>query len=183
VPAKVMTGAARGGRRNNRRPLRLSASLVVVAVLAAPAAGAFAYWTGAGGGSGDTMLPDTQHVTFSPGTATAQLYPGGTASVALVAHNPNSFFVQIPSITLDASAGTPFTVDAAHSGCDVSVLSFVTDDNGGAGWSVPPMVGATDGSLAIDLSAAMHMTTAAADACQGATFTVRVSAPVPVPSP
>ena len=181
-----MSRAARGGWRRNRRPLRASRSPrwigrfaalgIATVIVAASAAGAFAYWTGTGSGAGTTVLPNTQPLTFSPGVPTGQLYPGGTASVAIVAHNPNDFFLQIPSFALDTVEGEPFAVDAAHSACDVSALSFVAQDNGGAGWRVPPQVGLTDGTLEIDMRAAMHMTTGAANACQGATFAVRLVA-------
>jgi hypothetical protein len=187
VVAKVMSGAARGGWRRNRRPLRLTRSPpsigrfaalgIATVVLAASAAGAFAYWTGTGSATATTVVPNTQPITFSPGVPTGQLYPGGTASVAIVAHNPNPFFLQIPSLVIDTDDGPPFAADAAHSTCDVSVLSYVAQNNGGAGWSVPPQVGSTDGTLEIDMSSAMHMTVDAANACQGATFTVRLVAP------
>lgn len=182
-----MSGAARGGWRRNRRPLRLTRSprsigrfaalALATGILAASAAGAFAYWTGTGSATATTVLPNTQPITFSTGIPTGQLYPGGTASVAIVAHNPNDFFLQIPSLELDTDEGEPFAVDAAHSACGVAALSFVAQDNGGAGWSVPPQVGSTDGTLEIDMPTAMHMTTTAANACQGATFTVRLLAP------
>jgi hypothetical protein len=58
-------------------------------------------------------------------------------------------------------------VDAAHPGCVVSTLSFTTQTNGGAGWTVPG-----NGSLPLTLASALSMSTSAANACQGATFTV-----------
>jgi hypothetical protein len=77
-------------------------------------------------------------------------------------------------MVLDSDDPEPFLVDAAHSGCDVSALSFVPQNNGGSGWQVPPRVGSTNGALTIDMSAAIKMSTAASDACQGATFGVRL---------
>jgi hypothetical protein len=56
------------------------------------------------------------------------------------------------------------------------VLSFTTQTNLGAGWTVPGKVGAVNGSLSITLTAALAMSTAAANACQGATFTVFLAA-------
>jgi hypothetical protein len=153
-------------------PKRAGVLLIALAILVGAAAGALAYWGGSGSGTATTVLADTQQLAFEPGTPTAQLYPGDDASVAIVATNPNPFFVQIGSIVLDASGGEPFAADADHGDCDVSVLSFITQDNDGAGWRVPPRVGATDGRLAIDMPAAMAMSIAAASTCQGATFTV-----------
>ena len=58
-------------------------------------------------------------------------------------------------------------VDAAHPGCAVSTLGFTTQTNGGAGWTV-----AGHGSLPVTLAGALSMSASAANACQGATFTV-----------
>lgn len=157
-------------------PRRTGAVLVAIAIAAGLAAGAIAFWSASGSGSATTVLTDVQSLTFEPGIPTAQLYPGDDASVAIVATNPNPYFVGIGSLVLDTDDGEPFVADAAHSGCDVSVLSFITQENGGAGWQVPPRVGTTDGTLTIDMSSAMAMSADAADACQGATFTVHLEA-------
>ncbi|HEX3172803.1 MAG TPA: hypothetical protein VHQ43_01120 [Solirubrobacterales bacterium] len=155
--------------------LRRRAGLAIaIAIAAGLAAGAIAYWSGNGSGTATTVLTDAQALSFEPGAPTAQLYPGNDASVVIVATNPNAFFVHIGSLSLDTDDGEPFAVDAPHASCDISVLSFVSQDNGGAGWNVPPRAGATDGTLAIDMASAMTMSTAAASACQGATFTVHL---------
>jgi len=148
--------------------------LIAVAVVAGITVGALAYWSGSGSGTATTVLTDAQTLSFEPGTPTAQLYPGGETSVAIVATNPNPFFVHVSSMVLDTDEGEPFIADDTHSGCDVSTLSFVTQDNGGAGWEVPPQAGATDGALTIDMPAAMQMSAAGTSACQGATFTVHL---------
>lgn len=157
-------------------PKRIGALLIVIAIATGLVAAAIAYWSASGSGSATTVLTDAQSLTFEPGAPTAQLYPGDEASVAIVATNPNPYFVHIGSLSLDSDDGEPFEADTAHSGCDVSVLSFIAQDNGGAGWHVPPRVGSTDGTLTIDMSSAMAMSTEAADACQGATFTVHLEA-------
>jgi hypothetical protein len=146
--------------------------MVAIAVLAGAATGAFAYWGGPGHGTATTVLANTRPLSFAPGNPTAELFPGNDASVAIVVSNTNPYFVQIGSLVLDSHGGTPFTADAGHSGCDVSALSFLPQDNEGAGWRIPPGAGATPGTLAIDLPDAMRMSATAADACQGATFTV-----------
>ena len=58
-------------------------------------------------------------------------------------------------------------MDGGHSGCGLAPLSFTTQTNGGAGWTVPG-----SGSLPVTLTDALSMGTGAANACQGATFTV-----------
>jgi hypothetical protein len=103
------------------------------------------------------------------GTGTGDLYPGGTGRVNLTATNANAADVRIRSLTLDTSQGPGgFAVDRT---CPLSVLSYTTQTNGGAGWLVP-----RNGSLAITLPAALAMSTAAANTCQGVVVTVFLSA-------
>jgi hypothetical protein len=59
--------------------------------------------------------------------------------------------------------------------CDTSALHYTTQDNGGAGWNVPAKVGATEGTLDLTLADALSMDVDAANACQGATFTVSLA--------
>lgn len=150
--------------------------LIAIAIAFGTVTGALAYWQGSGSGSATTVLANVQSLSLQPGTPTAQLYPGGDSNVGVLVTNPNSSFVQVGSIVLDLGVSEPFAVDPDHSDCDVSALSFVAQDNGGAGWRIPPRAGTTDGSLAIDMPAAMKMSVAAANACQGATFTVQLKA-------
>jgi hypothetical protein len=136
------------------------------------AGSATAYWavSGAGSGSGDTGT--AQAVTLSPATPTAGLFPGGQASVVLTVTNPNAFSVKVGSLSLDTGQGTGgFAVDGGHSGCVLSTLSFTTQTNAGAGWTV-----SASGNLSVTLTNALSMTTAAANTCQGASFTVYLAA-------
>jgi hypothetical protein len=152
---------------------RLPRVAVALVTALAIAAGAWAYWSVSGSGSGSATAAGAQAVTIGAGTATSQLYPNGSAAVALTISNPNGFQVSIPSLALDTSQGTNgFDVDGAHSDCDVAALSFTPQSNSGDGWEVPPKVGTTDGSLDLDLAGAVSMNGSAANACQGATFTV-----------
>lgn len=138
---------------------------------------ALAYWRTSGSGSGSGTTSTTQAITLSSGTPTGGLYPGGTSDVALTVDNPNSTRVRIGSLALSTGQGTGgFDVDGGHAGCATSVLGFTTQTNGGAGWTVPAKVGSTDGSLAIDLANALAMSATGANACQGATFTVYLTA-------
>lgn len=156
-------------RRLTRRMLLVC--LVVVPALAGGAASAV--WTGSGGGAGSGTTGTTVAVTLSPGTPTASLYPGGQGNVVLSVSNPNASPVRIGSLALDNSQGTGgFAVDAGHSGCAVGTLSFTTQTNGGAGWTVPAKVGAVDGTLPVTLTNALTMGVGAANACQGASTTV-----------
>jgi hypothetical protein len=116
-------------------------------------------------------------MTLSPGTPTADLFPGGQSGVALTVSNPNTSPAHIGSLVLDTTQGTSgMAVDAGHSACAVAMLSFATQTNGGAGWTVPAKVGGVNGTLAATLSRALSMSVDAAAACQGATITVFLSA-------
>lgn len=161
--------------RRTARRLLLASFLGVLAM--AIGGTARAYWGGSGSGTGSGTTGLTVAVTLSPGTPGASLYPGGQAQVELTVSNPNTSPVFIGSLALDAGQGTGgFAVDAGHSGCAVATLSFPTQTNGGAGWTVPAKVGAVNGTLAVTLTNALAMGVGAANACQGATFTVYLAA-------
>ena len=86
--------------------------------------------------------------------------------------NPNVVDIRVGSLALDTSQGTGgFAVDGGHSGCGLAVLSFTTQTNAGAGWTVTG-----SGNLSVTVTNALSMTTAAANACQGASFTVYLAA-------
>jgi hypothetical protein len=111
-------------------------------------------------------------MTISAGTPSSSLYPTASADVAATISNPNPYKVHVSSISLGA-----VTVDGAHSGCNVvSVTVTSPQDNSGAGWDVPAKSGGVNGSLNVDLANAVSMSNAANDSCQGATFTVALSA-------
>ena len=161
---------------SRRRILKSIIPLAVVAAISAGAAWAYLTSAGSGAGSGGVSV-SLQGMTLSSGTPTAALYPGGTADVALSASNPNSSALRIKSLALDTSQGTGgFAVDAGHSSCSVAALQFTSQNNGGNGWTVPAKSGSTNGTLSIGLANAISMSTGAANACQGASFTVYLKA-------
>jgi hypothetical protein len=158
----------------NRRIVGTLATVLAAIVVAVGGAGvAYGYWTSGGSGTATAGTGNTVPVTLTAGSPTAGLFPGGTSSVVLTISNPNTAAVQVNSLALNTTQGTGgFAVDAAHSGCTLSALSFVTQSNGGSGWTIPAKVGTTNGTLAVTLGGALAMATSAANACQGATFTV-----------
>jgi hypothetical protein len=160
------------------RLLARSWVLVAVAVaLLVVAATATAYWRGAGGGSANSALAGQTAITITSGTVSAQLAPGGTGTVTAVASNPNPFAVHFGKLALDTASGTGgFDVDSGHSGCSASALGFTTQTNAAPGWTIPPKSGAVNGSLSLTLAGAATMSSSAANACQGATFTVHLIA-------
>lgn len=156
-------------RRIGRKARLIGTALVVFAL----SGGAAAFLTSAGAGDSTASVGTISALTITPGTPEAQLYPGGTGDVVATITNPNAFAVRVDSLALDSSRGAGgFAVDAAHAGCDTSVLGYATQTNGGGGWTIPAKAGSTDGALDVRLANALTMGSAAGTACQGAVFTV-----------
>ena len=172
--ASPATAPSALGRLLGRRATRI---VLAGAAVLALASAALAFWTSAGSGSATATAGSAQAVTVTPGTPSPNLYPGGQTDVALTISNPNPFPVHVGSLALDLARGAAgFGVDGTHGSCDLSALSFASQTNGGSGWSVPPKIGSTDGSLAIDLPGALSMATNAPGSCQGASFSVYLTA-------
>jgi len=153
-------------RATRRRGLLVTVLLPVLMVGATGVA--FAYWARSGAGSGSGTTGTTQAVTLTPGSASNQLYPGGTSAVAVTVTNPNPGAVKVGSLSLDTTQGTAgFAVDGAHAACGVAALSFTTQTNGGTGWTIP-----ASGSSVLSLANSLSMSLDAANACQLASFTV-----------
>lgn len=138
---------------------------------------AFAYWGSGGAGGGGGTTASSVAVTLSPGVATAGLRPDGVGDVVVQVSNPNSYVAELGSLALDVTQGDGgYGVDAEHADCALATLNYTTQSNGGAGWAVPAASGGDDGNLSITLSDALGMGADAANACQGATLTVYLTA-------
>jgi hypothetical protein len=137
------------------------------------AAGALAYYTAGGSGSGSASVGSPAELTITAVTpSTGTLYPGGTGEVAATISNPNTFTVRVNSLVLGSGG---ISADGGHSACDTSALHYTTQSNGGAGWTIPARVGSTDGSLEVHLANAISMDNDAANECQGAAFAVSLT--------
>lgn len=149
------------------------AIIILALVIAGSVIGvAIAAWTTGGSGSGQASAGTAASMTISAGTPSTSLYPTASADVAAVVSNPNPYKVNVSSVSLGA-----VTVDAGHSGCNTASVTVTSPQtNGGAGWDVPAKSGAVNGSLNLDLANAISMGNAANDSCQGATFTVALTA-------
>ena len=159
------------------RTRRMLAIGIVVAAIVALGGTADAIWNGSGGGTGSASSGTVTPVTLSPGTPDGQLYPGGSADVVLTVDNPNSADVHIDSLSLDTARGDGgYAVDSLHSACSVSTFGFSASTNGGAGWTVPSKGSGAVGVLAVSLPDALSMNENAANACQGTTVTVYLTA-------
>ena len=156
---------------------RRAAGPVTFLTLVAIGASAAAFWSANGAGEGYGRSGDVVAVSLSPGTASADLRPGGLADVVLSVSNPNPSTVYVDRLAIDTAEGVGgYEVDAAHSGCSLASLTFTAQTNGGAGWTVPARVGAVDGTLAVDLANSIAMSDDAADACQGVRVTLYLTA-------
>jgi hypothetical protein len=154
----------------NRTGLTRTAAAAVISLMVASAV-AYAAWTFHGHGSGSAKSTSGVQLTLTAGTPSTELVPGYSADVATSIANSNPFAVHVSSIALDTSHGTNgFGTDAGHSGCNLNVLSFTTATNGGAGWDI-----AAHSSINVDAQNAIAMG-AANDSCQGATFTLYITA-------
>ena len=145
-----------------RRKIAVVASVSLVTLIVASVA--FAAWTANGTGSGEAKAKSAQALTINTVTATADLYPTGTANLKYTVTNPNDYKVNIALVEPNGA----ITVDAGHSGCNVASVTLTAasyaqnfDVNG---------AGATSASQT--LTGAVQMSNAANDACQGATFTI-----------
>jgi hypothetical protein len=158
-----------------RRMLRSTTVRLAAAVVAALAVGggAYAFYTstGQGGGSASVASPDPLTITAQT-PASGLLYPGASGEVDASISNPNPFGLRVNSLVLGSNG---ISVDGVHAGCDTAALHYAAQDNGGGGWDIPPRVGLTDGTLDVPLPDAISMDTSAADAFQGATFTVSLA--------
>jgi hypothetical protein len=155
---------------NRKRLVRIA----VIAVVGLGIAGAAAYaaWSVNGSGSGTASAATAHGLTLAAGSPSDALYPGANADVDTSVTNSNPFPVHVTSLGLDTSQGqNGFAVDAGHSGCNLSSLSFTTATNGGNGWDI-----AANSSADVDASGSISMGSGANDSCQGATFTVYLTA-------
>lgn len=152
---------------------RLQVIALAVGLSVGTGLAASAYWATAGTGSGAAATGSAAAVTLTPGVPSADLSPGGQATVVLQITNPNDAAVLVGSLGLETGQGAAgFAVDAGHPGCGLATLSLSTQTNDDAGWTVPARVGGADGELDVALTDAVAMSLDADDACQGAGFVV-----------
>ena len=155
----------------SRRSSRLVTAVITAAFILIGGA-ALAFWSLGGFGTGSAATGSLVPLVLTPGATTSDLRPASTTAVAFTVSNSNATSVAVGSFALDTTRGTNgFAVDAGHSGCTLSTLSFTAPVNA-AGWTVPARANGVDGTLAVSLSGALAMSSSAASACQGATFTV-----------
>ena len=125
--------------------------------------------TGSSNGHGSTGTL-TVGVSGTTATPTTPLFPGGTGDVTVNVHNPNNFAVTLKTVN---GNGT-ITPDASHASCSPTGVTFT---NQTPNLAIP----ANATNFAVDLAGAVSMSTASANGCQGATFTIPVAITVQQP--
>ena len=159
-------------RGRSARRIFLATGLVVLGLIVGSGL-ALASWNASGVGAGSAATGVSESLTLAPGTPAVALYPGGRAEVILTMSNPNTSAVTVANLALDPTQGNAgFAVDAAHAACGTTSLSYTTQTNAGAGWTVPARTGAVNGDLSVSLADALSMSVGAPNSCQGAQFTV-----------
>jgi hypothetical protein len=168
APLEVLTMRTLSSTTRKKRLIAVAVLLIAGSVIGV----ALAAWTTGGSGSGQAQAGSAASMTISAGTPSSSLYPTASADIAATISNPNPYKVHVGSIALGA-----VTVDGGHSSCNTASVTVTSpQDNSGAGWDVPAKSGVVNGSLNVDLANAISMSNAANDSCQGATFTVALSA-------
>ncbi|UTT68749.1 hypothetical protein NMQ03_16195 [Arthrobacter sp. DNA4] len=159
---------------NTSRGRGLKAAALAGLLATAGAGTAYAYWTASGTGAGSAAAATMQTVTVDALVASDNpktvLYPGGSADVVLRLSNPNPYSVQVYSVT----GNGPAVADASHPGCTTTGVSFT----GTAAPLSPATYVPANSSALITLPGAATMDTTSLAACQGATFSVPVTAEV-----
>jgi hypothetical protein len=120
---------------------------------------AFAAWTGTGSGSGTATATVSVTVTINPSTGAADLYPGFTdGDVYFTLTNPNPYSITFTDMTPGAVTPTPATCPAG---------SVTVEPATGLSLVSPPGT-----SPQLSIADVVSMSTAAPDACQGASFDI-----------
>jgi hypothetical protein len=154
---EILPTGRHGRPSRTRRPLALA---LVAAVVLGGGTIAYAAWTASGTGSSEAKSVTAVALTVNVATATAELYPGGSAKVYFTVTNPNPYDV----LLTDADFGAVTSSDEVN--CPASNITV----NDKTGLSLSVGAGVTSGTLTI--TDAVTMALAAPDGCQGKTFTV-----------
>lgn len=132
----------------------------IVAALLLGGGVATALWTATGVGTGTAKATSAQQATVNAVTGTADLYPGNTnGDVFFTVTNPNPYPITFTSMT-------PGTITSATPGCAASLLNVA----GATGLSIS--VAANTTSATQSIADVVSLSSAAPDACQGASFSI-----------
>ncbi|MEV4636403.1 hypothetical protein AB0J80_03530 [Actinoplanes sp. NPDC049548] len=156
-------------RKLDRRG-KLILSVAAAAAVIVNAGAAWAYWKLGGAGTGVAVAGSAVELKLQGRSDEATpLYPGGKAALTVTVTNQNDFPVKITSIS---PGGGKVTADSAHrdAGC-LETGVVVSRDVLDVSWEVPKN---TIGVFTVP--GGLRMTNSSDTACQGATFTIPVTA-------
>ncbi len=142
-----------------RRKLTLLGAVMALFLLGSVV---FAAWLVTGNGNGAAQATTAANLVVTPGTTTADLYPGATGAVKVNVNNPNPFGVTITSIAANGAVTT------SAAGCTTTGVTFTAPTTTG-------QVIAAGATVNLTLAGAAAMSNASLNACQGATFDVPVT--------
>ncbi len=157
TPLPIPSPGARHSNRRRARAHRRTALVAWTLALGVPAAAAAALWTVGGSGDGQARALTAQNLVVTPGTASAQLFPGGVGDIVYTVSNPNPFPVRVTGVNLGAVTG--------QGTCIAS--NFTTSPGTVAPVTIPA---GTSGTVTV--TGGVVMTLAAGDNCQGVSITV-----------
>ena len=153
-------------KRINRKRALVALSCVCALAITA---GAIAYFTSTGSGTGTAKVGSTQAVTLHATTA-GELYPGASQTVTFTVDNPSPGAQRVGTITLAS-----ITADAGHSSC------LTTVGGGSADFSMAPVLvnktfpSGNGQSAEKTGTLVMNDTGISQNGCQGATLTLNLT--------
>lgn len=147
-------------------PWGAAAGALVITLAGTGIAAAYFATQGGGAGSAGTGTMTITGEALAGETPDSVLYPGGTADVLLKLHNPNDYPVRLVTVTaVDAPA--------AANGCTPTGVTFTPPP-----LPDPRFTLAADATTVLHIADGMAMDMTSASACQGQTFTLRVTVTV-----
>jgi hypothetical protein len=152
--------------RSRRKKLVIVTALVVAAALAGGIA--IASWTVSGSGTGYAKASTASPITLSDASAStsADLYPGASGAVKLKVSNPNPFPVRITAV----SGNGAITSDKGAA-CNAATGVTFTNQS-----SLTLDLLANESDKVFTLAGAVAMSNASDTTCQGAVFSIPVTA-------
>jgi len=130
---------------------------------------AFAWWTASGSGNGyaQAATPAALSTLDVSASTTADLYPGGTGTLTIEIHNPNSYAVTVTDIAANGAASS------GNAACDAANTVSLVAPLSGLTVNVP--AGGNTAVLTYSNAVQMSYGAAADNSCQGKKFTIPVT--------
>ena len=165
---------ARAGR--HRRPARVGARALSVAVVPVVLSGgvAYAFWSATGTGSATVSTTSATPLTVTASaTPPPDLYPGRTVDLGISVANGNGYPVSLTRLTAVTVASSDASACPAS---NITLPTAVVDGMAAGGYTLPtPINVAAGASSTATLTGLLTLAPGAPNGCQGKTFTVTVT--------